>query len=209
MSGGNGVDKPTTRQRILIEAEKQFITLGIANVQMTDIAAAININRRTLYRYFPTKDELAFEIEVMVMKQLQEYLTLDLGDMNGKTGFEKVTAYFFRVDLENVKEQIKFTAEFDRYFQGNYPNPELEQSFIEALNPNQDQLFLYIRDGVTDGSIRNDMTAEELYHFISHSFISLFQRLILRENHLKYEYCDNIDFHKLFRKIILTGIQRT
>ncbi len=203
------MDKPTTRQRILIEAEKQFITLGIANVQMTDIAAAININRRTLYRYFPTKDELAFEIEVMVMKQLQEYLTLDLGDMNGKTGFEKVTAYFFRVDLENVKEQIKFTAEFDRYFQGNYPNPELEQSFIEALNPNQDQLFLYIRDGVTDGSIRNDMTAEELYHFISHSFISLFQRLILRENHLKYEYCDNIDFHKLFRKIILTGIQRT
>ena len=203
------MDKPTTRQRILIEAEKQFITLGIANVQMTDIAAAININRRTLYRYFPTKDELAFEIEVMVMKQLQDYLTLDLGDMNGKTGFEKVTAYFFRVDLETVKEQIKFTAEFDRYFQGNYPNPELEQSFIEALNPNQDQLFLYIRDGVTDGSIRNDMTAEELYHFISHSFISLFQRLILRENHLKYEYCDNIDFHKSFRKIILTGIQRT
>ncbi|CAH1055220.1 TetR/AcrR family transcriptional regulator [Paenibacillus pseudetheri] len=203
------MDKPTTRQRILIEAEKQFITLGIANVQMTDIAAAININRRTLYRYFPTKDELAFEIEVMVMKQLQDYLTLDLGDMNGKTGFEKVTAYFFRVDLETVKEQIKFTAEFDRYFQGNYPNPELEQSFIEALNPNQDQLFLYIRDGVTDGSIRNDMTAEELYHFISHSFISLFQRLILRENHLKYEYCDNIDFHKSFQKIILTGIQRT
>lgn len=176
---------------------------------MTDIAAAININRRTLYRYFPTKDELAFEIEVMVMKQLQDYLTLDLGDMTGKTGFEKVTAYFFRIDLENVKEQIKFTAEFDRYFQGDYPNPELEQSFIEALNPSQDQLFLYIRDGVTDGSIRNDMTAEELYHFISHSFISLFQRLILRENHLKYEYCDNIDFHKSFRKIILTGIQRT
>lgn len=203
------MDIPTTRQRILIEAEKQFIMLGIASAQMTDIAAAININRRTLYRYFPTKDELAFEIEVMVMKQLQDYLTLDLGDMTGKTGFEKVTAYFFQVDLENVKEQIKFTAEFDRYFQGNYPNPALEQSFIEALNPNQDQLFLYIRDGVADGSIRNDMTTEELYHFISHSFISLFQRLILRENHLKYEYCDNIDFHKSFQKIILTGIQRT
>lgn len=203
------MDNPTTRQRILIEAEKQFIALGIASVQMKDIASTININRRTLYRYFPTKDELAFEIEIMVMKQLQDYLTLDLGDMTGKTGFEKVKAYFFQVDLENVKEQIRFTAEFDRYFQGNYPNPELEQLFIEALNPNQDPLFHYIRDGVTDGSIRNDMTAEELYHFISHSFISLFQRLILRENHLKYEYCDNIDFHKSFRDIILTGIQRT
>nr|WP_306220360.1 TetR/AcrR family transcriptional regulator [Cohnella sp. WQ 127256] len=192
-----------------MEAEKQFISLGIASVQMKDIALAININRRTLYRYFPTKDELAFEIEIIVMKQLQEYLTMDIGDLSGKTGFEKVTAYFFQVDLDKVKDQIKFTAEFDRYFQGSYPNPDLEQSFIEALNPDQDPLFLWIRDGVTDGSIRNDMTVEELYHFISHSFISLFQRLILRENHLKYEYCDNIDFHKSFRNIILTGIQRT
>ncbi|WP_256758829.1 TetR/AcrR family transcriptional regulator [Cohnella sp. WQ 127256] len=203
------MDQLTTRQRILMEAEKQFISLGIASVQMKDIALAININRRTLYRYFPTKDELAFEIEIIVMKQLQEYLTMDIGDLSGKTGFEKVTAYFFQVDLDKVKDQIKFTAEFDRYFQGSYPNPDLEQSFIEALNPDQDPLFLWIRDGVTDGSIRNDMTVEELYHFISHSFISLFQRLILRENHLKYEYCDNIDFHKSFRNIILTGIQRT
>ncbi|QJD86835.1 TetR/AcrR family transcriptional regulator [Cohnella herbarum] len=203
------MDKPSTRHRILMEAEKQFIALGIATVQMKDIASAVNINRRTLYRYFPTKDELAFEIEIIVMKQLQDYFTLDIGDITNKTGFEKVTAYFFQVDLDKVKEQIKLTAEFDRYFQGNYPNPDLEQSFIEALNPNQDPLFHYIRDGVTDGSIRNDMTVEELYHFISHSFIALFQRLILRENHLKYEYCDNIDFNKAFRNIILSGIRRT
>lgn len=203
------MDMITTRQRILMEAEKQFIALGIANAQMKDIASAVNINRRTLYRYFPTKDELAFEIEILVMKQIQDYLILDIGDTIGKTGFEKVKAYFFQVDLDKVKEQIKFTAEFDRYFQDNYPNPELEQSFIEALNPDRDPLFQYIREGVTDGSIRNDLTVEELYHFISHSFISLFQRLILRENHLKYEYCDNIDFHKSFRSIILSGIQRT
>lgn len=199
----------TTRQRILIEAEKQFITHGIANAQMKDIASAVNINRRTLYRYFPTKDELAFEIEILVMKQIQDYLTLDIGDMTGKTGFEKVKAYFFQVDLDKVKEQIKFTAEFDRYFQENYPNPELEQSFIEAMNPERDPLFHYIREGVEDGSIRNDMTVEELYHFISHSFISLFQRLILRENHLKHEYCEHIDFRKSFRNIVLSGIQRT
>ncbi|MCR8643395.1 TetR/AcrR family transcriptional regulator [Paenibacillus sp. N1-5-1-14] len=203
------MDVQSTRQRILIEAEKQFIAIGIANAQMKDIASAVNINRRTLYRYFPTKDELAFEIEILVMKQIQDYLTLDIGDMTGKAGFEKVKAYFYQVDLDKVKEQIKFTAEFDRYFQGDYPNSELEQSFIEALNPEQDPLYQYIREGVEDGSIRNDMTVEELYHFISHSFISLFQRLILRENHLKHEYCDNIDFHKSFRNIMLSGIQRT
>ncbi|WP_165822316.1 TetR/AcrR family transcriptional regulator [Paenibacillus montanisoli] len=199
--------KQTTRHRILEEAEKQFIHQGIANVQMKDVASAININRRTLYRYYPSKDELAFEIEIMVLKQIQDYLTIDIDDTNGKTGFEKVKAYFFQVNLDKIKEQIKFTAEFDRYFQGNYPNPELEQSFIEALNPNHDPLFQYIRDGIEDGSIRDDRTAEELYHFISQSFLSLFQRLILRENHLKHEHCDNIDFAQLFRTIILDGIR--
>lgn len=204
----DGMDVPTTRERILIEAEKQFIALGIANVQMKDIAAAVNINRRTLYRYFLTKDELAFEIEISVMKQIQQYLTINVDEVSCTTGFEKVREYFFKVDLDKVREQIKFTAEFDRYFQGNYPNAELEQLFIEVLNPDQDPLFQYIREGVEDGSIRNDLTTEEVYHFISHSFISLFQRLILRENHLKHEYCDNIDFQKLFHNVMLTGIKR-
>lgn len=198
----------TTRQRILKEAEKQFIDLGIANVQMKDIASAININRRTLYRYFPSKDELAFEIEIIIMKQIQDYLMLDIGNATGKTGFEKVKEYFLKVDLDKIREKIRFTAEFDRYFKDDYPSPELEQSFIKVLNPKQDLLYQYICEGINDNSIRNDMTTEEIYHFISQSFIALFQRLILRENHLKYEYCDNIDFQKLFIEIILSGIKQ-
>lgn len=199
--------RDATRQRILEEAEKQFIQQGIASVQMTDIAAAANINRRTLYRYFPSKDELAFEIEIMVMKQIQDYLAIDIGDTEGMNGFDKLTAYFFHVDLDQIKEQIKFTAEFDRYFQGNYPNPELERSFIDVLNPEHDPMYHYIREGTQDGSIRAHMSAEELYHFISQSFLSLFQRLILREHHLKHEHCDNINFNQLFRTIILEGIR--
>ncbi|RAP77130.1 TetR/AcrR family transcriptional regulator [Paenibacillus montanisoli] len=43
--------KDTTRQRIIEKAEKQFIQQGIPHVQMKDIATALNLNRRTLYRY--------------------------------------------------------------------------------------------------------------------------------------------------------------
>lgn len=202
------MSKLTTKQRIIQEAEKQFIDSGIVNTQMKDIALAVNINRRTLYRYFPTKDELAFEIELIIMKQIQDYLALDIGDITGKTGYEKVEAYFDHVNFDDIKDQMKFTAEFDRYFQDDYPTPELEQAFIEVLDPTKDQLYQYICEGVEDGTIRSDMTSENLFHFISHSFISLFQRLILRENHLKHEYCNDVDFQKLFRNIMLSGIKR-
>lgn len=197
----------TTRQRILDEAEKLFIENGIADTQMKDIAAAVNINRRTLYRYFPTKDHLTFEIEITMLRQIKKHLTLDSEEITRVSGYEKIKTFFEYVNLEDIKKQVRFTAEFDRYYQKDYPTPELQKLFIEFLNPNYDPLYHYICEGINDGSIRDDMTAKGLYQFISQSFLALFQRLILRENHLKYEYCDNIDFHNIFREIILSGIK--
>ena len=200
--------KKPTKERILEEAEKQFIELGIAGTQMKDIALAVNINRRTLYRYFPTKDELAFEIEMIVMKQIDEYLSLKLNDISHETGYEKVVRYFDNVSFDDIKDLLKFTAEFDRYFQDEYPTPQLEKSFVRSLDPQNDQLYQYISEGIADGSIRDDISADDLFHFISQDFFALFQRLILREKHLKNEYCDQVDFQQLFKKVLLSGIRK-
>ncbi|RDG29665.1 TetR/AcrR family transcriptional regulator [Oceanispirochaeta sp. M1] len=202
------MEKRTTKERILEEAEKQFIELGIAGTQMKDIALAVNLNRRTLYRYFPTKDELAFEIEMIVMKQIDEYLSLKLNDISNETGYEKVVRYFDNVSFDDIKDLLKFTAEFDRYFQDEYPTPQLEKSFVRSLDPQKDQLYQYISEGIADGSIRDDISADDLFHFISQDFFALFQRLILREKHLKNEYCDQVDFQELFKKILLSGIRK-
>lgn len=202
------MEKRTTKERILEEAEKQFIELGIAGTQMKDIALAVNINRRTLYRYFPTKDELAFEIEMIVMKQIDEYLSLKLNDKSHETGYEKVVRYFDNVSFDDIKDLLKFTAEFDRYFQDDYPTPQLEKSFVRSLDPQNDQLYQYISEGIADGSIRDDISADDLFHFISQDFFALFQRLILREKHLKNEYCDQVDFQQLFKKVLLSGIRK-
>jgi AcrR family transcriptional regulator len=198
----------TTKERILSVAEKKFVSLGIANTQMKDIANELNINRRTLYRYFPTKDELAFEIELIVMGRIQNYFGALINEADFNTGFEKVKAYFEKVDIDGIKELMKFTGEFDRYFQNDYPNKEMEKSFLEVLNPENDPLYQYIAEGIADGSIRTDVSARELFHLISHSFFALFQRLILRENHLNEEYCDDIDFKKVFKKVILSGLKK-
>lgn len=198
----------TTRQKILRAAEKRFIDEGIASTQMKEIAEAVGINRRTLYRYFPTKDELAFEIEMIVMNQIQEYLALEPEGLENKTGYEKVEKYFDNVDFNDIKELMKFTAEFDRYFQDDYPTPQLEETFVRTLEPANDQLFQFIDQGRNDGTIRDDITTEDLFHYISQNFFALFQRLILREKHLKNEFCDQVDFQRLFKEISLSGIRK-
>ena len=198
--------EPNTRERILQVAEGQFVAMGIEKTQMIDIAVASGINRRTLYRYFPTKDLLAFEVEMIVMERIQSYMGSLADGASSGTGLQHVREYFDRVDMGRIENLLKFTAEFDRYFQNDYPDSELTRKFIESINPQGDPLFRAIGQGIADGSIRGDKTAEELYHFITQSFFALFQRLILRCNHLKDEYCGDVDFEKLFKEMMIKAI---
>jgi AcrR family transcriptional regulator len=201
--------KMDTKEKIIAAAEKMFIQNGIMGTQMKDIALEVNINRRTLYRYFPTKDELAFEIEMKVMEQISSYLASEMeGIPADLSGFEKVKVYFERVDLSKIRRQIRFTAEFDRHFRNDYPSEQLRDEFLDVLDPQSDVLFHLIREGQKDHTIRDDIAPMEIFQFVGQSFIALFQRLILRENHLKLEYCDNIDFMKLYKDIILKGIRQ-
>lgn len=198
--------EPNTRERILQVAEAQFVDRGIERTQMIDIAEASGINRRTLYRYFPTKDLLAFEVEMIVIDKIQNYMgSLAVHDARG-TGLACVEAYFDRVDMGRIRDLLRFTAEFDRYFQNEYPDSELTRRFIESINPQNDPLYHTIERGIADGSIRGDMSATEIYHFISQSFFALFQRLILRRNHLKDEYCGGVDFEDVFKRLIIKAI---
>ena len=196
----------STRERILDVAEKRFINDGIEKTQMVEIAKDCEINRRTLYRYFPTKDLLAFEVEMIVIDRIQRYMGSLVSPKERGTGAERVRAYFARVDMSRIRDWLRYTAEFDRYFQNDYPDSGLTHAFIESLRPENDPLYRFIEEGIADGSIQAAATAAELYHFISQSFIALFQRLILRRNHLKDEHCGEVDFEEMFRAVMLKAI---
>jgi len=202
------MDELSTRDKILKEAESRFVEAGITGTQMKEIAEAAGINRRTLYRYFPTKEELAFAVEVAVIAKLHLEPELKTMDMEGRNGFEKVSLFFETVSLVGLEHLIRYTAEFDSYFRDEYPSQSLEEDFIARIDPERDSLYSFVREGWEDGSIRNDLSPLEIFMFVNQNFLGFFQRLILREKHLEKEHCANLDFNKLFRKIILQGIRR-
>ena len=196
----------STRERILEIAETRFIKDGIEKTQMIEIAQDCEINRRTLYRYFATKDLLAFEVEMIVMDRIQRYMDSLVSAQESGTGAEHVRAYFARVEMERIQNWLRYTAEFDRYFQNDYPDSGLTHAFIENIRPENDPLFRFIEEGIADGSIHAIASARDLYHFISQSFFALFQRLILRRNHLVDEHCGAVDFEELFKNVMLKAI---
>ncbi len=50
------------REKILLKALELYLTYGYANVSITDLQAALNMGRGTLYYYFKDKDELFQEV---------------------------------------------------------------------------------------------------------------------------------------------------
>src|SRR5215469_14790327 len=50
--------KKAMRERILETADRLFYVQGIRAVGVDTVAAEIGISKRTLYNYFPSKDEL-------------------------------------------------------------------------------------------------------------------------------------------------------
>jgi len=50
------------KQRILITATEQFMTYGVRTVSMDDIATTLGISKKTLYKYYKSKDDIVYEV---------------------------------------------------------------------------------------------------------------------------------------------------
>ena len=79
-------------QRILDTAQRLFITRGLGDVTLTQIAPACGITRATLYRYFNSKERILWEIHHLRMRQYGENLRALLGGRR-LTTLERLTAF--------------------------------------------------------------------------------------------------------------------
>ena len=57
---------------IINAAERVFLRQGLLQSKMTEIATEAGISRPTLYKYFRTIDELAFEVQMRSLDMLNE-----------------------------------------------------------------------------------------------------------------------------------------
>ena len=65
----------STREKIIIAAVELFIKQGIARTTTREIAASASVSEGSIYRYFPSKEELAWQ----VFNDYHQTLALKLG----------------------------------------------------------------------------------------------------------------------------------
>ena len=198
----------STRQKILNVSRKLFDERGINKTQMKDIALQSLINRRTLYRYFSTKEELLCVIQLDVLQELNKYLNKIALGVAGSSGLEKISDYLDKINVEDIKNIMAFTAQFDAQFNGEFPSVEIKEEFEKVGNPTNILLFDFINEGINDGSLRDDLSAIEIFEYFSHSFIAMYQRIVIHAIHKETMFGGTVDFVTVYKKIILNGIKK-
>jgi AcrR family transcriptional regulator len=184
------------KELILSVAKQLFLDQGFFNTHMAEIADLAKISRKTLYRYFSSKEEIAMEIELSIFETLLTVQNQYIQNLQG-SGYEKLSRYLEKLDelVDEYHQLVRFTGLFDFYMVGDYPNQNMRTAFIDLIQKVDQPFILFIQEGLKDGSIVSDLDVNYLARTIANSFLSLAQRITTRQSQLDQEL--NIDSRQI------------
>ena len=146
---------------ILEVAENLFIQKGIESVTFADIAREARLTRATVYRYFASKEQIAQEIFKLVTKGWRDRNEREVWGCQG-SGYERLERFltsFFGYLVRNPRE-ASFVAELNYLYAKNWTPDHFVEHMLEHLREDRDFVLRSIRQGMADGSVRQDVEPE-------------------------------------------------
>lgn len=152
------------REHIIIEtAIELFNEYGFENVSMDTIAQKSEFTKRTVYRYFSSKEDLFFATALKGHQYLYDMLIETT--KKGITGFDKIR-YSFYTYYEFISRYPKLAQLVNRHRYAKSENTELTSAFYKKFINLDHLLFQSLSQtfvqGKEDGSIRSDLDINQL-----------------------------------------------
>ncbi|MGN6712680.1 MAG: TetR/AcrR family transcriptional regulator [Anaerocolumna jejuensis] len=197
-------------KKILEVSRELFLSKGIRETEMKDIAQRAGIGRSTLYRHFAAKELIAFYIAKDVLTSLKDYSEEKLTEQkNLKSGYEKLLngMLLFAEKLVSSRKEIRFLDEFDQYFTDSYPESEEASEYIQFNKDKDMGIYQMFLEGMEDGSIRRMENPEFEADTLVNTVIGLAQRIIPRREHYMEEhgFCEEMLEEAI--KLMLMGLK--
>lgn len=156
-------DKALLKEKIIDIAIQQFKHKGIKCVKMDDIAHLLGMSKRTLYLYFPDKEQLLLESIKRGLLSFQTYMK-ELCERE-----DNVIVIMFRFFNEQVEElksvSPQFFLDLDKY-------PRVAKYLAEEQNSRQAHTRKLIQRGLEQGYFRKDINYELVLKMGSDTLIS-------------------------------------
>ena len=160
------------RDKILLKALELYMIEGYANVSITDLQAALDMGRGTLYYYFKDKDELFQEVvDMFLIKPKQRALDRvrdggTIPDMIDAMLYylNQLREFYDQVENKNINTSNVVTVMYTAYSRF----PEL---YKKARRLYEHELSLWvqaIKNSMHNGDIRGNVPIETTAHMFLH-----------------------------------------
>lgn len=199
------------RENIATSAHQLFMSKGIEQTSMNDIAKAAGYSKATLYVYFQNKEEIIALLVLESMKKLDEYITSALEkEKKAKARYEMICQ-----SLVHYQEQFPFyfemvLDEINIDWQKSHCVAEEKETFLVGESINE-KLGQFIQEGIQNGELRKDIqiipTIMAFWGMLS-GLIQLGVKkelYIKQELHLSKQTFLQYGFDTLYRSITLEG----
>ncbi len=199
--------KKRKRKEILDKSINIFIREGIHPVKMSDIANECGISLRSLYYYYPSKEYLAVDIQILCMSTFSD-IFYDL-DFFSDINYDTFSGYLDKIYdvINNNQKNIKFITAFDYYFYNSYPN-EKYTTFLKTKLTNN---FLFKTDISSTANDSIDFLGEDphlLFTTIIQSLLAYAQKIIYREKAMLSEDVESRGELRIYLKMIKQAIKK-
>ncbi|MBB6481211.1 TetR/AcrR family transcriptional regulator [Spirochaeta isovalerica] len=180
--------KEKTRETILSKAREIFLKKGLFDVIMDDIAEEAGLTRRTLYRYFATKEDLAFETTIGLIDEWNSYQKEVASGLQG-SGLDRLETFLGKL-IEYMSDRLdvmRYLGEFDFYFKGekeSVASEEERERFEGVILESDDLLREMLERGIGDKSIRDQIDIPLTIATISNVLWSFAQRVAARDSRI-------------------------
>ncbi|MCK4700077.1 MAG: TetR/AcrR family transcriptional regulator, partial [Bacteroidales bacterium] len=192
---------------IVDAAEKIFFEKGLNNSTMDEVAKEAELSKGTLYLYFKSKEEIHFEIKIRALNILKNMFQDSISEK--KNGFENC--------IEIGKTYVDFVKKHSNYYKAiiHFESNDCSicefrdkcENFFREDNPLK--FFVQtISQGITDGTIRNDIPANVLAQMLWAQTNGILQFISTKQIILEFAGVEAEDIINSQFKIIGKGLKK-
>lgn len=195
-------------KQIVSIAREMFLSAGIRKTEMKDIARIVDISRSTLYRRFPSKEDIAFYIAKDILSEFHKNTDSLKNDnaMSGYDKFEQAIKHYTEL-LINNPDKVRFLDEFDQLFTDSYPVSEEAYEYTEFNKSKSFTIYQVYKEGIADGSIRYVENPSFEVDVLLNLTLGMAQRILPRAQHYIEEHGYSKEFLEEAVRLMLLSVK--
>ncbi len=196
------LEREIRRNDILDAAEKLFLEKGVELVTMADLADTAEYTKKTIYTYFKCKYDIYLALFLRACARNRDKYREVL--VKQEKAIDKLRAFgtaYYKLNCISPW-YTKLVIYWDQ-LTGNPDklDPDLYESLNQDNRNNLEKFTILFRQGIKDGSFREDFDPEQAAEYFLHSLISIYSNSFNTKNDPEKKFLTELEFLlQAFRK---------